>query len=176
MGKFEDLTGRRFGRLTVLGQCGRNPSNKILWSCACDCGGQTKTTTQKLKSGASRSCGCYNRDRVREYFTTHGGRHTRLFSIWSSMKTRCYNPKSKSYRYYGEKGVSICPEWLHDFGAFQKWAIANGYQDDLTIDRINVDGDYCPENCRWATWHEQRMNQGRRKNAVQNLPEVRSTP
>lgn len=161
MGKFEDLTGRRFGRLTVQGQCGRNPSGKILWLCACDCGNIAKSTTQGLKSGRSQSCGCYNKDRIREHFTTHGGTHSRLYSIWQSMKTRCYNQNSKAYRYYGGRGISICAEWLHDFGAFQRWALSHGYQDDLTIDRINVDMGYCPENCRWASWHEQRINQRR---------------
>lgn len=161
LGKYKNLTGQKFGRLTVIGKGSKTKSGKITWKCKCDCGNMVCVVTQHLKSGHSLSCGCFNKQRIKEHFTTHGATHTRLYSIWKSMKTRCYNNKSKAYPYYGGKGISVCEEWKNSFQAFQEWALNNGYSDDLTLDRIDSDLGYNPYNCRWATWHEQRINQKR---------------
>lgn len=130
-----DLTGQRFGRLMALYDTGERKNGKPLWECRCE--------------------------KVIEMNTTHGGTGTRLFRIWTSMKTRCSNPNYKKYEYYGGRGIKVCDEWLHDFAAFRKWALANGYKDNLTLDRKDPDGNYEPQNCQWATWHEQRINQRR---------------
>lgn len=98
---------------------------------------------------------------------THGMSKTRIYHIWKQMRARCNNPNTTNYKYYGERGISVCPEWndKHNFDIFYKWAMANGYEDDLTIDRIDYDGDYCPLNCRWVTWEVQHNNQRYHNNA-----------
>ena len=156
-----DLTGKRFGKLTALYDTGERKNGKPLWECRCDCGNITKVKSCNFVSGRTKSCGCYSREKVIEMNTTHGGTGTRLFRIWTSMKTRCSNPNYKKYEYYGGRGIKVCDEWLHDFAAFRKWALANGYKDNLTLDRKDPDGNYEPQNCQWATWHEQRINQRR---------------
>lgn len=161
MPAFQDLTGRKFGDLLVVRQAETSSCGKIRWVCECDCGKQRTVQAAHLISGHTKSCGCYNKRRIKETFITHGCTKTRLYSIWSSMKTRCYNARSKAYNYYGGKGITVCQEWLNSFEAFREWALSNGYQDSLTLDRINGEKGYYPDNCRWATWHEQRMNQRR---------------
>lgn len=156
-----DLAGQRFGRLIALCDTGKRRAGKPLWKCRCDCGKTVEVASGNLVSGNSKSCGCASVEKLMERNVTHGGSGTRLHRIWDSMKTRCTNPNSKTFKYYGGRGISVCTEWLHDFTAFRDWALANGYRDDLTLDRIDTDGNYGPTNCRWATWHEQRMNQRR---------------
>ena len=156
----ENLTGRRFGRLTVLAEAERSKGRKKRWLCVCDCGGQTITDTTKLTSGYTRSCGCLRSEKARERHLLHGGKGSRLYNIWKNARQRCRNPKSPDYYLYGARGVKFSTDW-DDFETFRAWALANGYQDDLTLDRKDPDGDYTPENCRWATWKEQRHNQRR---------------
>ena len=152
-----DLTGNRFGRLTVIGvDKGRSGRDKY-WLCKCDCGNTSVTTTHKLVNGMTRSCGCYAIERAKENGTKHGWSYTRLYRIWRGMKERCLNKNSKSYRNYGARGISVYPEWI-EFEPFRDWAINNGYMDNLTIERIDVDGNYCPDNCKWATYSDQENN------------------
>lgn len=154
MGKFIDLTGQRFGRLTVIERAENATNGRVQWKCVCDCGNQVVCRAYNLQNGHTRSCGCLHEEGSR---TTHGMKRTRLYRIWEGMKTRCNNPGSQRYEDYGGRGVKVCPEW-ESFEAFRDWAMESGYQDHLTIDRQNNDGDYSPENCRWATMEVQQSN------------------
>jgi hypothetical protein len=156
------LIGQRFGRLTVTAEAEKSKSRARRWTCICDCGGETTTDTHKLTSGYTRSCGCLTREKARARHLVHGGKGTRLYNIWKNARQRCRNPRTPDYKIYGARGIKFTPEW-DNFETFRSWALANGYSDELTLDRINPDGDYCPNNCRWATWKEQRHNQRRCK-------------
>lgn len=154
-----DLTGNRYGRLVVISRdAPKKGYHGAMWRCRCDCGNETIVNSQNLKSGNTTSCGCYGIERRTSATTKHHCSRTRLYRIWKAMKTRCYNNKFPGFRYYGLRGIKVCSEWLMDFGSFMAWAMANGYQENLTIDRINTNGDYCPDNCRWATMEEQNKN------------------
>lgn len=140
MGKKKDLTGLRFGRLTIVGSA----KKQTLWLCRCLCGRFRKATTGDLLSGNIDKCG----------WCTHGKTGTRLYRIWIGFRQRCNNQNNPSYHRYGGRGITVCDEWKNDFSAFRDWALANGYTDNLTIDRKNNDGAYSPENCRWITKSE----------------------
>lgn len=146
----KDLTGQRFGRLTVLERA-PNIKRYTAWLCVCDCGTRTVVRTDHLSVGHSQSCGCFNRERV----TTHGKGNTRLYLIWTHMISRCNNKNEPNY---GGRGIAVCDEWKNEFLKFYDWAMQNGYSDDLTIDRKNVDGNYEPGNCSWASDKEQSRN------------------
>ena len=153
----EDLTGQRFGRLTVI-EFVPNDKPHAYWKCQCDCGNTIKTTTCSLRSGHSASCGCLNREKIIASCRVHGQWNTRLYRIWDKMKTRCYNSNSKAYKDYGGRGITVCDEWKNDFKAFYDWSMANGYTDELSIDRIDVNGNYEPSNCRFADRKTQQRN------------------
>lgn len=155
---YTDISGKRFGRYTVLCYAGNNKHGCALWKCKCDCGTIKTVLGSSLRRGLIVSCGCYHRDQLTERLTTHGQTKTRLCNIWRSMKSRCNNPHNKHYSYYGGKGIKICSEWENDFISFSKWAYSNGYSDNLTIDRINPDKGYEPSNCRWITRTEQQLH------------------
>ena len=127
------------------------------------CGEEFRTQTSKVKSGYTKSCGCYHKRRVSETQKTHGLKSTRLYNIWADIKTRILNPKNKRYSDYGGRGIDICEEWKNDFMPFYDWAMSNGYSDELTIDRIDNNGNYEPSNCRWVGDTIQARNKRIRK-------------
>lgn len=152
-----DLTGLVFGRWTVLGEAGKDSRNHKKWLCRCECGVERAVLGYDLKKGKSQSCGCLSVQKTIERSTKHGGCGSRLYVVWADMIQRCVNPNRPDFKYYGGKGVSVCPEW-RDYASFAEWAQRSDYREDLTIDRIDVDGDYEPSNCRWVTWMVQQQN------------------
>lgn len=167
MSKFIDLTGKRFAKLTVIKYDGVTSNNQSMWICKCDCGNTSKVMYGNLKNGSTKSCGCLRKEKK---VKNNQEEYYRIFNIFYGIKGRCYNPNNPAYKNYGGRGIRICDEWLQKNGNglrnFYKWAINNGYNKNLTIDRIDVNGNYEPSNCRWATPKEQSNN--KRNNHIIN--------
>lgn len=154
MYKLNDLTGQRFGRLIVLNKEPNLKSHSTRWRCKCDCGNIVIVYASSLKSNATQSCGCLWKERT----TKHGMYGTRIYRIWDGMKNRCHNPNFKKHQLYFDKGIKVCDEWKNNFMSFYNWSIQNGYKNNLTIDRIDVNGNYEPSNCRWVDYEVQNNN------------------
>lgn len=167
MSKFKDLTGQRFGRLTVLYRLHNCHKKRVHWLCHCDCGKLVEVQSGHLLSSHTKSCGCLSTDKSIQRSTTHGKSNSKLYKLYYNIKARCYNKNSVSYKYYGARGIKICSEWLNDFMSFYNWAMNTNYQEGLTIDRIDTDGNYEPNNCRWATPEQQAKN--RRSNRIYTI-------
>lgn len=157
--KVPDLTGEQFGRWTVLQCAGRGKHGELQYKCRCECGTERIIRRSSLTSGNSKSCGCLSKDIAKKLNTSHGATHTRLYRIWAGIIQRCCNSRKRyEWEKYGGRGISVCDEWKNSFENFQKWALSNGYNEHLSIDRIDVNRGCFPENCRWATAKEQGNN------------------
>jgi hypothetical protein len=158
---FRDISNQRFGRLLVLERVGKKWGS-VTWRCRCDCGNELITTSSNLTKGRTKSCGCLQREWASsgKIKREHGLSESAEYRIWCHIKCRCYNANSEDFKWYGGRGIKMCDEWLHDFMAFYNH-IGPRPNKNLSIDRINNDGNYEPGNVRWATSMEQAHNKNR---------------
>lgn len=164
-------SNQTYGRLTTLECVGVSKDRHKIWKCRCSCGNEKVVSSNDLKSGNTKSCGCLLRGQKTNY--VHGRHNTRLYRIWQTMKARCkYETHIESTNYH-KRGITVCNEWLNSFEIFAEWADSHGYADNLTIDRINTDGNYEPDNCRWVTPKVQCNN--KRNNRVLTINGVQKT-
>lgn len=179
-GRIIDLTSKTYGRLVVLGLSPIKKGNNRSWVCQCECGNRTIVLRGDLTSGKTSSCGCYLSEQTSKrnsiYKTTHGQSGDRLHGIWINMKQRCTNLNDDAYQNYGARGIEVCQEWEESYISFRDWAHSNGYQDDLSIDRIDNNGNYEPSNCHWSTPTQQNNNKRNNvlieyQNKKQTIPE-----
>jgi hypothetical protein len=185
---FNDLTGNKYGRLTVVGLSPKKSGRKSFWVCKCICGNEHLVRSDSLKSGNVQSCGCLKKEQDRENLTKyhrHKESHTHLHDTWLGIKARVSNPNNKSYGRYGGRGIKMCDDWFNSYESFRDWAKSNGYDESLTIERIDVNGNYEPDNCTWIPWSEQANNrrstiwiewEGKRQNATQWAKELGFKP
>jgi hypothetical protein len=159
----KDYTGYIFGKWTVLK---RDIDRKKHWFCKCSCGNIVSVSIDHLKRGTSTKCQKCKGRQYSKAMTTHGESKTRLYYVWLSMRNRCNRPGVKGYENYGGRGIKVCEEWLHSYENFRNWSLANGYAPGLQIDRINNDGDYSPDNCRWVSHLENMQNTSRNKKVI----------
>lgn len=155
----KNMIGTKFNGSVVETRHGVDKWGQALWECLCSCGNKFTTTGGNIRSGNTKSCGCMKKSFIKEANTTHGDSNTRIYNIWCDMKRRCHSPANYSYEHYGARGISVCEEWGASYEVFKEWSENNGYADNLSIDRIDNDGNYTPDNCRWAG----RKVQGRNK-------------
>lgn len=158
-----NIIGQRYGKLLVIGTAGKGSDGRVQWDCLCECGKHVFVKYHDLKTGKVKSCGCLKAERVGNLNKIHGDSKSRLWFVWVAMRERCYNKNYNNYKNYGERGIKVCEEWNNNFYSFREWAYMNGYDENAeymkcTLDRIDVNGDYCPENCRWVSLIEQSRN------------------
>lgn len=151
-----EMSGKKCGRLTVV-EYAYTSDKRAFWKCVCECGSVCIIFGKSLRSGATQSCGCLQRERASKANKTHGKSKTRLYAIWEAMKRRTGNSNQWNYKYYGGRGIKLCNEWKR-FEVFQEWAVKNGYQEKLSIERVDVDGNYEPKNCTWIPVSQQQSN------------------
>lgn len=156
MSKFIDIVGNRYNNLVVVERLPNIKGGITVWKCLCDCGNYTIVRGHNLKNGAVKSCGCLKN--TTKPSLKHNMSNTRIYREWANMKRRCYTPSIKSYKDYGGRGITVCNEWKESFESFMKWALNNGYADNLTIERKDTNGNYCPENCEWIPLNQQQKN------------------
>lgn len=158
------MIDKKFGRLLVLEETNKRSNNQtVIWKCKCDCGNTVYIDTNRLTSGNTKSCGCLSIESSKKPKTIKHGdcnvnsKFHRLYCIWKGMRSRCNNQNGQKYKDYGGRGIAVCEEWS-EYVNFKNWALSNGYKDNLTIDRIDVNGNYEPNNCRWSDSFTQMNN------------------